>query len=461
VNIFVTPSAPGIFTANAQGTGPAAAQVVFSASDIRPNQLTTPASPNSIVTLYGTGLGPISGPDNVAPGSVATAGTVTVTIGGKPAAVLYAGRAPQFPGEDQINIQLPPDVPLGCYTPGVITVNGIPSNDFVLSTAAAGSSSCVHPLLLTAANEATIDSGGTLNIGVFSAIRGTIEVSTAEGLGGLFATVNAAQLFAAYQSVLSNLHVVPYPVATGQCVIYDQLLSTTASSILPASFASVGGRELQSSSSLTLSGFSPAFLTGTSMNVVQPVLRAPGNEPGYLWINNLIGPSTPAKLALGNWSLAGTAGPDIATFSVSVAIPSTLIWTNITGLNSPSRGGVTMNWTGGYCNLNGQCQMPVVPPNVTIFGNSSVWNASDPSQNRGKSFVCSDPAPDGTFAIPVGIISALPVAGSQETGLGSLGISINDTAPFIALMTNGQRTDAGIFGFSEYLMNTGSTFAWK
>jgi hypothetical protein len=314
---------------------------------------------------------------------------------------------------------------------------------------------------LSADAEASLDAGGTENVVVFSAVRGTIEISTAEGLGGLFATVNAAQLYAAWQSVLSNLHVIPYPAATGECAVYDQLLGSSASAILPADFASVGGRELLSANVLSLSGYTPAFLTGASMNVSQQVSRATDNEPGYLWLSNLTGPSTPTKLGLGNWSLAGSSGPDIATFSANIGLPSTLVWSGITGLNSPSRGGVTMAWTGGYCNLAGQCQMPAVPPNVTIFGNSSVWNDADPSQNRGKSFACSAPAPNGVFVIPATVLSTLPVAGAQETGFGSLGMSVSDMAPFIALMTNGQRTDGGAFGFSEYLVNTGQAFSWK
>jgi uncharacterized protein (TIGR03437 family) len=460
VNFQVVRSAPGIFTANAQGTGPAAAQIAFSNSDVRPNSLTTPAPPGSLVTLYGTGLGPVSGPDNVPPGAIASAGNVTATIGGKSATVLYAGRAPQFPGEDQINIQLPPDVPQGCYTPGVIVVDGIPSNDFVISTAQAGSNSCAHPMGLTPASEAMVDAGGSVNIGAFAAVRGSIGVNTSEGLGGLFTSVNAAGLFAAYQNVLWNTHVVPYPAPVEGCVLYDQLSVSTSSSILPASFAGLGGTELQTAKSLTLTGFAPAFLSG-SMTFTQSIARAGAEGAGYVWISNLTGPSVSSKLTLGNWSLFADAGPDIASFSANIELPQTLAWTGMTGFVAPSHSGVTMIWTGGYCTLKGECQMPVIPPNVNIFGNSSVLNPSDPSRNRGKSFSCTVPAPDSIFVIPSEILGALPIAGPQEVGLGSLGVSVSDTAPFLALMTNGQRIDGGVFGFSEYLVNTGASFAWK
>src|SRR5260370_11347840 len=105
INIVITKSVPGIFTFNSQGFGPGIAQVAFSGTDIRLNNLTTPGTPNSVMILYGTGLGPISGGDSTPPGAVSTGGAVTVTGGGKRATRLYAGRAPPFPGGDPINVQ--------------------------------------------------------------------------------------------------------------------------------------------------------------------------------------------------------------------------------------------------------------------------------------------------------------------------------------------------------------------
>src|SRR5258708_6628595 len=180
--------------------------------------------------VYGTGLGPISGADNTPPGAVSTGGTVTVTVGGKAATVLYAGRAPQFPGEDQINIQLPSDIPLGCYTPAIVTGNGIPSNNFVLSTGSAVGS-CVHPFGLSAAAEAALDAGGTANVGVFSAIRGAASGITADGAGGLFESANEVQLYTTYSQILASFRVVSYPTPAGACVVYDGLNIPTGLSI--------------------------------------------------------------------------------------------------------------------------------------------------------------------------------------------------------------------------------------
>src|SRR5260370_18510361 len=127
INIVVTKAVPGIFTFNSQGFGPGIAQVAFSGKDIRLNNLTTPATPGSVMILYGTGLGPISGGDSTPPGAVSTGGTVSVPVGGKAAPLIYAGRTPQFPGEAQITIPLPAPVSPRCLPPAVLRARAHPT----------------------------------------------------------------------------------------------------------------------------------------------------------------------------------------------------------------------------------------------------------------------------------------------------------------------------------------------
>lgn len=86
-----------------------------------------PASSGSIVSLYGTGFGQtspassnVTGPVNAAP----LASTPTVTIGGVPAQVLWAGMVSM--GLYQINIQVPMMPGPGDY-PVVVTINGVSS----------------------------------------------------------------------------------------------------------------------------------------------------------------------------------------------------------------------------------------------------------------------------------------------------------------------------------------------
>lgn len=439
INIIVTKAVPGIFTLNAQGNGPGVAQVAFTATDVRLNNLTTPAGPGAVMILYGTGLGPITGADDTPPGAVSTGGNVTVTVGGKAATVLYAGRAPQFPGEDQINIQLPADVPLGCYTPAVVAVNGIPSNDFVLSTAAAGSTSCVHPFGLNRTAEAAVDAGGTANVGVFAAVRGAVPPITAEGAGGLFENANAAQLWATYSLILANFHVTYYPAPAGGCVVYDEL-SLPSGIPIPQDFTAIGAKELRPGGSLLLKGPNNA-----SQGIIAAGAGTPGS--GFLWVN--IGPQY--ILGPGQWTLSSAAGPDVAAFSATTEFPTNLTWTNMGSLlTPPTSNGVTLTWTGSGT---------AAQSSVNIFGNSSVFNNTDPSKNRGKSFSCIVPANGSPFAVPAAITQQLPTAGAGEAANGSLGISIGGGSQFSATLANGQPLDGSFFGFGEAFVNSGIT--WK
>ena len=91
IAIQIANSAPGVF-AVANGAGPGLIQNYVASGNQPANSLATPAAPGQAVTIWATGLGPVTFPDNVAPtaGNVAT--SVTVTIGGQPANVLYSGR---------------------------------------------------------------------------------------------------------------------------------------------------------------------------------------------------------------------------------------------------------------------------------------------------------------------------------------------------------------------------------
>ena len=113
--LHVAPVAPAVFAANANGSGPAAAQVVRVAADgaqtLEPVAELDRASgrfvaraidvgregEQVVLTLFGGGVRFASGP-------------VTATVGGDPAEVLFAGRQSQFAGVDQINILLAPEL---------------------------------------------------------------------------------------------------------------------------------------------------------------------------------------------------------------------------------------------------------------------------------------------------------------------------------------------------------------
>jgi uncharacterized protein (TIGR03437 family) len=99
VNVLIDPAVPAIFTQNTSGSGAASALNIS-------NQVVTPSAPlraGDYVQLFVTGLGATTNHD----GLDWAIQQPTVTVGGRPCAVSYAGRAPGFRGLDQINCQIP------------------------------------------------------------------------------------------------------------------------------------------------------------------------------------------------------------------------------------------------------------------------------------------------------------------------------------------------------------------
>ena len=104
-----------------------------------------PAAIGDFLVLYATGLGKAT-PNGDPNGPPLPTGTVppangsvlyktvvspTVTIGGVPAAVLYSGLAPGFPGLYQVNVQVPNGVAAGDEVPVVLSLPGAASDNSV------------------------------------------------------------------------------------------------------------------------------------------------------------------------------------------------------------------------------------------------------------------------------------------------------------------------------------------
>jgi uncharacterized protein (TIGR03437 family) len=127
--IAVAAADPAVFTPSGKGQGQG--HIYIEPGNILAGS-STPATAGDTLTMYCTGLGAVTQP--VTAGSAApsqplayTAGTVSVTIGGQPATVPFAGLAPGFAGLYQINAKVPSGVPTGDQIPVVIAVDGINS----------------------------------------------------------------------------------------------------------------------------------------------------------------------------------------------------------------------------------------------------------------------------------------------------------------------------------------------
>ena len=129
VSLPVAAAVPGLFTANASGTGPGA---ILNNTDYTVNSAANPAARGDYVDIFMTGAGVttpasvdgllVTAPYPMVPPNVA----VTVTVGAVPCNVSYAGAAPYLiSGLTQINVQVPAGVTPGPSVPLVVTVGGV------------------------------------------------------------------------------------------------------------------------------------------------------------------------------------------------------------------------------------------------------------------------------------------------------------------------------------------------
>jgi uncharacterized protein (TIGR03437 family) len=134
------PTSPGLFSANANGMGVAAAFYVrASAGGQQPAQLISqcasdgtncsatpidlgPSSDQVVLELFGTGLRHRTSMQ-----------AVTATIGGFPATVLFAGAGGGYAGLDQVNVLVPRDLIGKGEVPIVLTVDGKQANSVTVA----------------------------------------------------------------------------------------------------------------------------------------------------------------------------------------------------------------------------------------------------------------------------------------------------------------------------------------
>lgn len=132
----VVAAAAGIYTLNQAGTGPGA---ILNQDGITGNGPGTPAAKGSVVAVYMTGEGQtapagVNGAITPSDGSGLKKPvlTVTATVGGLTATVLYAGAAPGIlSGVMQVNVQIPAAASSGAAIPLVISVGNTPTQSGV------------------------------------------------------------------------------------------------------------------------------------------------------------------------------------------------------------------------------------------------------------------------------------------------------------------------------------------
>jgi hypothetical protein len=304
-----------------------------------------------------------------------------------------------------------------------VTASGQVSQDFVIPIAKSGSDVCTHIFGLNESALATLDSGGTVNVGLFQILSGYAAAlgGAVQGAGGLFDNANESSVFNLYNLIPVAYGAVSYPAPLNSCVVIDQVI-TSAGFNLPA-IDQIGGTELVADAeTLMING--PG---GANANILRQT------SGGY------VGVFLPPILGPGAWTISGMGGVDVGAFNATITLPGNFSWTNAGNFSTVPQADITIAWSGGSTSAN---------PIVTVFGNSTIVNPTNPSLSSAKSFYCGAPASAGKFVVPAAIRAQLPSAASGETSFGSLGIATGGFASFTAPLKKGT-LDAGVIDYGE------------
>jgi len=140
VNVSVASYSPGIFTLDQNGSGPG---TIFRTRDFsaicppgRSECRANPAVPGEVVTIYMTGLGPVTrlwSSGQAAQVATPTVATPVVSIAGLPAQVLFSGLGSSVAGLYQLDVLVPANAPTGDNIPLDVTIEGSTSNPVTIS----------------------------------------------------------------------------------------------------------------------------------------------------------------------------------------------------------------------------------------------------------------------------------------------------------------------------------------
>jgi uncharacterized protein (TIGR03437 family) len=383
--IRVVPAAFGIFTLNSQGNGPAVIQIVRGAT--RPvNTLLESVHPGELVSLWGTGLGPVGGGNEAAgplPGDLGS--DIEVYVGGKRAAMFYRGRSGCCAGIDEIYFYVPEGV-TGCYVPLVVKSGQGVSNTTTMSISDSGSY-CDDPSGFTAADYRRLSMGEKLT-------TGWIELNRR----GMFVSQTAAPAQTS-ETVLANFNRFEQ----------DRVIRYNA----PTRFAGFGSCVVDATRVTDLPSpplYQPDTLdAGAALNVKNPgglikEIKAVGEGSYFAYVGgetNVV--PLPQYLFNGTYVMdngAGAAG--VGAFRVTQELRSPAVWTNIpsTRIDVSRSGGYRVAWTGGDASRDF----------VAITGSST-----DSTNKVRATFFCAERADAGEFTVPAYVLNGLPASDSTGT----------------------------------------------
>jgi uncharacterized protein (TIGR03437 family) len=383
VPIRVRPAAPGIFTTNQRGSGQAAVENVDAVTGA--TSINAPARalrPGQLATIWGTGIGSVSGDEAGGPLPGNQPGLdVRVWVGERPARVIYRGRSGCCAGIDQIVFETPAGTE-GCQVPLSVEASGVTSN--FGSIAISSSGVCAATSRLPPVSGARPD----FRFGLIFFLDGYGSVLL-PGAGDDYVRLGFFQRGRVDGDLESPLHAfepnAEMPVNT--CTVrYGTEFPTQ-----PSQPSQVG---LDSGSELRISGPGGTFR----------LLQSPSNPGNYEDPQRVVLPA--GAYVIEN----GSGGRDVGAFSLEANTVTVKL------LNPPDRivRGENLTLTWDYQGPTGHL--------LTVFGST---------RSCGRdlfSFTCTARASDRRFVVPARILSALPPT-TSFFGLSNGALNLSTTTP--------------------------------
>jgi uncharacterized protein (TIGR03437 family) len=378
--VRIVGSSFGVFTANSAGIGPAIVQNFISGTQQPVNALQVPLQHGQTAILWGTGLGPASFPDNVAPTVTTLATEAEVFIGGIPAQLAYSGRTPCCAGIDEIVFQVPAGAPSGCWVPILVrTAKTVVSNAGTLAISDDGP--CSEPS--NALSQGLLGGG---NVASYLAARISVHQDVGVLMPGDITADLAGGYLAAEKTGPFNFNPMfslpPADTCTAYTVAgwFPEDISLLPGMLPTERFLNAGPSSLSGANgSLTL--VTPSEMGGLTFGYLGGALSAVPALANLGFLNP------------GRYTLSTTGGSDIGPLQVSATVPSPLTWTNRDQLATIDRTQpLTLNWTGASSTS-------------TVF---IVGAATDLPSNSTSLFLCVAPANASSFTVPALMLSNLP-----------------------------------------------------
>jgi uncharacterized protein (TIGR03437 family) len=396
----------GIFAVNSGGFGPGILQNFITQANQPINTLSQTAAPGQVVTLWGTGLGPVS-TDNVAPtpGNLPT--MVEIFVGGVLATSLYSGRSPCCSGVDQIVFKVPNNAPPGCYVPVQIRTAGTILSNAVTMAIQTGGAPCSDPGNAIAPLFAK---GGNVGLAILLRTMLRTDVDTSQPTDNTYDAAMISFRSGPGGALFFNSALSAPPL--GACTMYSVSgRNSLALNIdLPALLGGLGN-ELDAGPTIAITGTSEASLSRSS---VSPFYSAAlgTNDPNIPDSPLIFSTAAPTQIS-------APGGANIGAFQVAVAPVSQLNWLNRLDIETIDRKQpLTVTWS------------PTSVQNTTMVVAGSNY---DLATNTAASFLCTASPAAGSFAIPSYILGAL--LPSSNNFAGSYGILALAAVPARGLTT--------------------------